>query len=458
MSVVKELSANIVETNFGSLDKEAVERAKWRVIDAVGCCLAGVNAAGCPIMLQLVKRWGGAAESSVLVSGLKAPAHQVAMLNSLMARSFDFEPVEAEGENKTSPAHISGTTVPTSLSMAEMQASSGSELITALVLGDDLASRLGVASGFDFSGGWDNTGTINMFGATAIAGKLLKLNAVQMQNAFGIVVNQLAGSMAGVWDQTMTFKLPIALSSHNGIVSAELAQQGFTGLKDAFLGHYGYFALYCRNPETESLTKDLGKRFYADCIIKPHSACRATHPSIDCALQLAAANNINIEEIEEITLFTSAKTRGGFTGQDWRMDESPQINGAFSLRYTVATALLRKSIKPEYFEGDYIRDPQIKKLIECIKLEEIAPSKIPSSVELRIKLKNGKIITAHTDIPRGHIRLTPLSQEEIRAKFRSNAAFSGKISRVKTEKALGMMEKLETLKNVRDLIPLLVSD
>ena len=99
-----------------------------------------------------------------------------------------------------------------------------------------MPARLGVASGFDFELGWDNTGTINGFGATAIAGKLLGLDEKQIHNAFGIVLNQLAGSMDGVYDKTMCFKLPIALSARNGIFSADLAKEGFAGVKDPFTG------------------------------------------------------------------------------------------------------------------------------------------------------------------------------------------------------------------------------
>ena len=197
MSVTGELVANVVRTQFDCIDKESVERAKWRLIDVLGCLMAGVNAPGCRETVDLIRKWGGAPESTVLVHGIKAPAYNAALVNSLMIRSFDFEPVEAEAESESesSPAHISGTTVPAALTMAERQAASGKELITALIVGDDLASRLGIASGFDFSFGWDNTGTINAFGATAIAGKLLKLNEKQVLNAFGIVVNQLGGTL-----------------------------------------------------------------------------------------------------------------------------------------------------------------------------------------------------------------------------------------------------------------------
>jgi 2-methylcitrate dehydratase PrpD len=96
--------------------------------------------------------------------------------------------------------------------------------------------------------------------------------------------------MDGVMDKTMSFKLPIALSSRNGIFAAELAQQGYIGVKDPFLGRNGFFKLYCRNADTGDVLKDLGKRFYADTIIEPYSACRTTHSSIDSTLKLALGN------------------------------------------------------------------------------------------------------------------------------------------------------------------------
>jgi len=323
----------------------------------VGCLIAGANAAGCRETVELVKRWGGAGESTVLVHGIKAPAHNAAMANSLMTRSFDYEPVEAEGEDKSGPAHISGTTVPTALAMAEYQGTSGKDLITALITGDDLAARLSIASGFDFALGWDNTGTINAFGATAIACKLLKLNEKQVLNALGIVLNQLGGTMDGVWDKVMTFKLCMALAAKNGIFSAELAAQGFTGVKDPFLGKHGYFSLYCSDYDTTSLNRNLGKRYYADCVIKPHSACRATHSSIDSALMISRNNNIQPENIEEIIVHLPSRILNGFTGQPFVLGETPQIDAAFSVRYTVATALLRRRVKPAYFSDESLHDP-----------------------------------------------------------------------------------------------------
>ena len=85
-----------------------------------------------------------------------------------------------------------------------------------------------------------------------------------------------------------------------------------------------------------------GKRFYADRVIKPYSACRATHSAIDSALKIACSNNIRIEDIKEVTVHVTSGVLNGFTGQPFVLGETPQIDGAFSVRYTVATALLRK--------------------------------------------------------------------------------------------------------------------
>jgi 2-methylcitrate dehydratase PrpD len=163
--ISQQLAASAVKTDFNHLDKMTISRAWWRILDTIGCAIAGANAAGNREMLNLITKWAGSPESIALGYDFKIPAHNAAMINSLMARSFDFEPVKAEGERTHIAAHVSGTTVPTALAIAEKQGASGKDLITALVLGDDIACRLGIASGFDFTVGWDNTGTINAFGA-----------------------------------------------------------------------------------------------------------------------------------------------------------------------------------------------------------------------------------------------------------------------------------------------------
>lgn len=166
----------------------------------VGCLIAGANASGCGLVKDLLKEWGGKKESTILVHGGKIPADNAAMINSIMARSYDFEPVGPFVDGRNTPGHISGTTVPTAIAVAEQRGMSGKDILTAIILGDDLASRINAASLFSLDQGWDCVGTANMFGATAIAGRLAGLNERQLVNALGIVVNQLSGTMQTFFD------------------------------------------------------------------------------------------------------------------------------------------------------------------------------------------------------------------------------------------------------------------
>ena len=146
MSIVAELVKNVLETPFEAFDESIVERAKDRIIDVVGCIIGGANASGNSIIVDLMRWWGGKKESTILVHGGKFPSHNAALINCVMSRSYDFEPAGPLVEGKSTPAHLSGTTVPTAIAVAEQKGASGKDLLTALILGDDLASRIIAAS------------------------------------------------------------------------------------------------------------------------------------------------------------------------------------------------------------------------------------------------------------------------------------------------------------------------
>jgi 2-methylcitrate dehydratase PrpD len=456
MNISEKIASHVENTQFSAIDAESVDRAKWRVLDSLGCAVAGYDGPGCRAVAELVKKWGGSPESTILVHGIKAPSYNVAMVNSLMTRSYDFEPVEAQGEFKSSPAHISGTTVPAAVTIAERHASSGKDLLCALIIGDDLTARLGVSTGFDFALGWDNTGTINAFGATAIACKIMGLTAKQTVNAFGLTANQISGSMDIVWDKVMTFKFPMAIAAKTGIFSAEMASVGFCGTKDAFLGKFGYFKQFCTNPDPTKLDKDLGKRFYADLVIKPYSACRATHPSIDSALKVVMQNTVNPATIKAVNLHLTPGAFNGFTGTAFTPGETPQVDAAFNIRFVVATALLRKNVKPAFFTDECIRDPRIAELIGKINLDASIPQEQSPYTRIEVHMADGNVFKAETDFPKGDVYRTPLTTDEIKNKFRDNVAFSGRVATDKAEKVIQLVENLEEVKDIREITGQLV--
>ncbi|HEY77906.1 MAG TPA: MmgE/PrpD family protein [Dehalococcoidia bacterium] len=455
-TAIEALSANVLETRFENFDQATIENARYRIIDVLGCGIGGANAAGNAALVKLVKDWGGKQEAPILVHGGKVPAHNAAMVNSIMARSFDFEALVPQIDGADIPAHISGTTVMTAITLGEMMDINGKELITALLAGDDAAIRVLAAAGFWLDEGWDDTGTINAIGATAIAGRLLGLNKRQMRHAFGITLNQLAATVQNIWDGSTAFKLPQGLSARNGIFSAQLAKAGWTGPEDMLLSKYGYYSLYtggCNNPEI--LTKDLGKKYYTESLFKPYPSCRGTHPPIDCAVAIARQHNIKADDIEEVTLYLCQKGLDIFMSQPFRIGEFPHGNAAFNCQYTVACGLLRGDVKPEHFSEAAIRDPQLNDLITKIRLAEL-PGAPFLSAKLEVRMKDGQIFSEFTDTPKGDQQNNPLSTDEIKDKYRANVDFSQTVSRDNAEKALELLANLETLDSVNKIVKLLV--
>ena len=140
--------ANVLETRFEDFDKDTLQNAKERITDTVGCLIGGASDPSNPGLVKLIMDYGGKQEATILMYGGKVPACNAAMVNCITCRSFDYEPVSPVVENSTVAGHVSGTTVMTAISLSEAVGASGSELITAMLLGDDIASRLLNTSGF----------------------------------------------------------------------------------------------------------------------------------------------------------------------------------------------------------------------------------------------------------------------------------------------------------------------
>ena len=199
--IIEELARHILESDFKAIDADTVEHAKKRIIDVVGCIIGGANAPGCKMLVDLVEEWGGREEATIAVHGIKVPAHSVAMVNSVMSRSYDYGPVIAYVEGKQVTCHISESTIPTTMTMAEWTHASGKEFLTTLIFGDDITARIITAG--DKGGppeGWEHAGIANVFGTTVIAGKFLDLNESQLISALGIALNQMGGTMQNIYD------------------------------------------------------------------------------------------------------------------------------------------------------------------------------------------------------------------------------------------------------------------
>ncbi len=447
---------NILNTKFEDIPSDNIEHAKDRLLDTIGCMVCGANDIGNPELLSIVRDWGGKPEARIFVHGDKVPAPTAAMVNCIMARSFDFEPVSPVIDGQQLPGHISGTTTMTALTLGDMQGVSGRELLASLLVGDDMATRVLLAGKGGTRRGYDHVGQANSFGATAIAGRLMRLSHEQLKHAFGLILNHLGGAQRMISDTATGFKLSQGNSARDAIYCVRLAQAGWTGAEDALLSEGGYYSMFTDGiKDPDLLTKDLGKNYYSDGTFKPYPCCRMNHAVVNCAVDIVADNHISADDIEKVIIYMHPGAMRDVIGQPFRIKNSPHASAGFSAQYTVASTLLRGSSRPEHFTEEAIRDTKLSDFLKKVSMAELKEGNMESG-RVRVVMKDGREFDKFIEIAKGDPR-NPLSREELLAKFWMNIDFSRTITRKNAEKVVKLVEDLENLDSVKKLVDLLIA-
>jgi len=122
--------------------------------------LGGSGSPGIDELFGVIARWGGLAESRVLLRRIRLPAPQAALLNASMGHALDFDDTLDTGGS----IHPGVSVLAVCDSLGRV---TGRDVLTAVALGLDISCRIALASTLDR--GWHRTAAIGVFGATAAA-------------------------------------------------------------------------------------------------------------------------------------------------------------------------------------------------------------------------------------------------------------------------------------------------
>ena len=86
-----------VAARYEDLPAPAVDAAKACLVNISAAILGGSGAPGAPEIVRQVREWGGRAESTVAVHGLKVPAPMAALANGVMAHAMDYDDAHQMG-------------------------------------------------------------------------------------------------------------------------------------------------------------------------------------------------------------------------------------------------------------------------------------------------------------------------------------------------------------------------
>ena len=418
--------------------------AALRVLDTIGCALAGAREGHVPAVLGLASRWGGPGLSTIWGSALRSAPPQAAFANGALAHGLDFDDTHAD-----SVCHASAVLVPAVLALAESERLTGRAALTALVAGYEGMIRVGMAAPGRFhERGWHATATCGAFGAALAAGKCLDLDADRLTAALGIAASMASGVMEFLEDGSWVKRMHPGWAAQSGIQAAALAQGGFTGPATALEGRLGFYrAALGEAPDIARHLKNLGDEWETlRSSFKLYPCCHLNHAYLDAVARLKRDEGLRADQVADVECFVPAGEVPIVCepAEAKRRPRTP-YDAKFSLAFCVAAALGRDRVGIGAFTEESIDDPRLLALADRVRFSIDVTSRYPETFPgwVKVRLMNGRVMEAREESQRGGPD-RPIGAGEVIAKFRDNAARALPPDRVATlERAALALEHID---------------
>ena len=348
-----------------------------------------------------------AAQAQVLGRAERVDMASAALLNGISSHTFDFDDTHLK-----TIIHPAGPVASAVLALAEREGAGGRALIDALVLGIDVACRLGnTVYPEHYDRGWHITGTTGMFGAAAGCARLLGLDEAQTTMALGIAASQPVGLREQFG--TMTKPFHPGGAARAGLMAALMARAGYTASTRAIEAPRGWAQVVSTKCDWREASDELGERFEISFnTYKPFACGIVIHPSIDACVQLRE-RGVRPEEVERIELRVHSLVLE-LTGKKEPQDG---LQGKFSVYHGCAAGLIFGRAGEAEYQDDMVTRADVVALRR----------KVVATVDERIDEASADVTAVLTDGRRVHVFVEhaigslerPMSDAALEAKFRA---------------------------------------
>jgi len=354
-------------TRYDALSPSAVRATKRVVLDTIACMVPGIAEESGDIVREVFASTGGAAEATVVGTGQRVPVLNAVYVNSHAANVLDGDDIVRW------KGHVAAATVPVGLGFAERQGASGRDLIAAIAVGYEAATRVGLSMrglvlAEDGTPRFSPISTHSWcgVGSCVTAGWLLGLDPAAMRNAIGVTGSTLPLPASTAFGTTqprpMTKYLMYGPTAVAGAGAALLAQRGFTGEPDILDGDTGLWRMLgSLDCDYRWLTEGSGDRWLIeDACFKPYPACRFSNVALDVFLDLIQRHRIFPADISSVEVQVPGpgltKHRAG----------EPQVgslvDASFSLPHLIAAAALAGPPGPRWLSQETRDDLLVRDL------------------------------------------------------------------------------------------------
>lgn len=470
---VAEILARFTVGTDARLDAAITHSAKRALSDSVAVALGALDHPASHIARRFVAPLASGSGSVIWGTSMRANPDLATLVNGSLLRCFDYNDFYVGARNSGHPSDMTSGVV----AVAEWVNASGTELLSALVVGYDVVGA--VFDAFSTApGGWDYT-NLTGIGAVAAVARLLGLNEDEAREAFGIaVVPHFASDevesceLNRRGDLTMWKRFNGSDAVRNAVMAGLLAKAGVEGAIRPFVGNNGFIAKLANTTDPlpvlrERLDPSVRPKRIAETYMKLWPVGSVGQSAIRAALE-ARAQVADLGRIREVRVYSE---EGAFDHLvAIRQDPYRPISretADHSMPYIVGAAVLDGFIHVESFDLERVLDPARQDFVAnrvkvfpdpslgTIKSGKLARAKAGYLSRVEIELDDGRVVHGAAKPFPGH-PAAPFSDADLMEKLTVNAErFAGAEAVADIGAAL---RGFETVGNVRDFTRLLAFD
>ena len=441
--VLVALARLVAGTPEEAFPEAARDRAALVVADSAGAILAGAEEPEIQRLHAAAERAAGPA------TVLRAGFPRVEPWWAITANGLAGTMLELDEGNRFARGHPAIHVFPAALAEAERLGRSGRALLSALIVGYDVAARLG--GGAPIRPGMHMHGVHGAVGAAAAVARLRDLDEDLTARTLGVAAGLTLGTSWRTALGGATVRNAYAgVSGASGWLAADLAAAGITPLPDMLSEIFGRIS--GSGLDAAAILDGVGERFeISRNYFKRYACCRYNHPAVEALEELLTEAPIAPDGIASIRVATSAL---GATMSD--RDPAGALGAKFSIPYSLAVRLVLGAWDAdcgvEAFREPALSDARVRALagrvevVEDPALTALTPRARPARVEVR--LADGRVLARQVDQPSGEFD-RPYPEAALREKFAGlTGGFFGPQG---VEAAWDLCRRVGELKSAREL-------
>jgi 2-methylcitrate dehydratase PrpD len=430
-TLTRTLARFVADTQWRDLPANVRNEAKRSLVNYFAVALAGSHDPTVDKAVNVYHRFRADENASIAGRSERTDMLNAAALNAMSANVYDFDDTHIP-----TIIHPTAPVAAALFALAESHAMSGEALLLAFVLGVEVECRIGNAvSPEHYQRGWHITSTCGVFGAAAAVAKALELDEQHIAWALGNASVQTGGLVETLG--TMSKSISVGNAARNGLLSALLAEDGFSGPDAPLEGERGFLRVTASQPSWSALTRELGHEWeLLKNTYKPYPCGVVLNPVIEACLDLRRDARWSLGDIEQIELTGHPLLRERTDRPGVRTGRESQV----SAQHAVAVVLSRGKAGLDEFSDAAVADASLHEAGKRLRFID-DPSWPVESAQVTIILRSGERIAHRVHAARGSLA-APLANVELADKLHRLAAHSR--SGVDAQALIDRLWKFET--------------